>query len=103
MMTGKVLGLADAVSLIHDGDVVGIGGGPLFAAPMALIHEIIRAGRRDLSLILAPRSGLAGDILLGAGCARALEFAQMTLEEYGLAPHFRRLAQAGAIDCREHT
>jgi glutaconate CoA-transferase subunit A len=102
-MTEKVLGLADAMSLIRDGDLVGIGGGPLSAAPMALIHEIIRAGRRDLTLTLAPRGGLAGDILLGAGCARAIEFAQMTLEEYGLPPHFRRLAQAGAIECREHT
>jgi glutaconate CoA-transferase subunit A len=103
MMAGKILGLADAVSWVRDGDVVGIGGGPLYAAPMALIHEIIRAGRRDLTLVLAPRSGLAGDLLLGAGCARAIEFAQMTLEEYGMPPHFRRLAQAGAIACREHT
>jgi glutaconate CoA-transferase, subunit A len=102
-MAGKVLGLADAVSWIHDGDAVGIGGGPLHAAPMALIHEIIRAGRRDLTLILSPRSGLAADLLLGAGCARAIEFAQITLDEYGMPPHFRRLAQAGAIACREHT
>jgi glutaconate CoA-transferase subunit A len=102
-MAGKILGLADAVSSVRDGDVVGIGGGPLYAAPMALIHEIIRAARRDLTLVLAPRSGLAGDILLGAGCARAIEFAQMTLDEYGTPPHFRRMAQAGAIACREHT
>jgi glutaconate CoA-transferase subunit A len=102
-MAGKLLELADAIALIRDGDAVGIGGGPLHAAPMALIHEIIRAGRRDLTLVLAPRSGLAADLLLGAGCARALEFAQMTLDEYGMPPHFRRLAQAGAIECREHT
>jgi glutaconate CoA-transferase subunit A len=103
MMAGKVLGLADAVSLIRDGDVVGIGGGPLYAAPMALVHEIIRAGRRALTLILAPRSGLAADLLLGAGCVATIEFAQVTLDEYGMPPNFRRLAQAGAIECREHT
>jgi glutaconate CoA-transferase subunit A len=103
MMTEKVLGLAEAVSLVGDGDVIGVGGGPLHAAPVALIHEVIRAGRRDLTLILAPRSGLAADLLLGAGCVRAIEFAQMTLDEYGMPPNFRRLAQAGAIECREHT
>jgi glutaconate CoA-transferase subunit A len=102
-MAGKILGLTDAVAWIRDGEAVGIGGGPLYAAPMALIHEIIRAGRRDLTLVLSPRSGLAADSLLGAGCARAIEFAQMTLDEYGMPPHFRRLAQAGAIACREHT
>jgi glutaconate CoA-transferase, subunit A len=101
-MAGKILQLADAIALIRDGDVVGIGGGPLHAAPMALTHAMIRAGRRDLTLVLAPRSGLAADLLLGAGCARAIEFAQVTLDEYGMPPNFRRLAQAGAIDCREH-
>jgi glutaconate CoA-transferase, subunit A len=102
-MAGKILGLADAVALIGDGDVVGIGGGPLHVAPMALIHEVVRAGRRDLTLILAPRSGLAADMLLGAGCVRVIEFAQVTLDEYGMPPNFRRMAEAGAIECREHT
>ena len=102
-MAGKVVGLAEAVTLIGDGDVVGIGGGPLHAAPMALIQELVRAGRRHLTLVLTPRSGLAPDLLLGSGCARALEFAQVTLDEYGMPPNFRRLAQAGAIECREHT
>ena len=102
-MAGKIVALTEAGGLIQDGDVVGIGGGPLHAAPMALIHEVIRAGRRDLTLVLAPRSGIAPDLLLGAGCARAIEFAQVTLDEYGLPPHFRRLAQSGLIECREHT
>jgi glutaconate CoA-transferase subunit A len=102
-MGGKVVALTEAAALVRDGDVVGIGGGPLHGAPMALIHALIRAGRRHLRLVLAPRSGIAPDLLLGAGCARAIEFAQVTLDEYGLPPHFRRLAQAGAIECREHT
>jgi glutaconate CoA-transferase subunit A len=102
-MAGKILALAEAISCIRDGDTVGIGGGPLHAAPIALICEVIRAARRDLTLVLSPRSGLAADLLLGAGCARAVEFAQITLDEYGMPPNFRRLAQAGAVECREHT
>jgi glutaconate CoA-transferase, subunit A len=102
-MTGKVVELAESMACVHDGDAIGIGGGPLWAAPMALVHQLVRAGRRDLTLILSPRSGIAPDVLLGAGCARIIEFAQMTLDEYGIPPHFRRLAQAGALECREHT
>jgi glutaconate CoA-transferase subunit A len=102
-MTGKVVELGEAMGYVHDGDVIGIGGGPLWAAPMVLVHQLVRAGRRDLTLILSPRSGLAPDVLLGAGCAHIIEFAQMTLDEYGIPPHFRRLAQAGALECREHT
>jgi hypothetical protein len=54
-------------------------------------------------MVLSPRSGLAADLLLGAECARVIEFAQVTLDEYGTPPNFRRLAEAGALECREHT
>lgn len=102
-MGQKLVGCAEALDMIGDGDVVGIGGGPLHGAPMALVRALIRAGRRHLTLVLTPRSGIAPDLLLGSGCARIIEFAQVTLDEYGMPPHFRRLAQAGAIECREHT
>ena len=39
----------------------------------------------------------------GLGDANGSGFAQITLDEYGMPPHFRRVAQAGAIACREHT
>ena len=49
-MREKVMGLREAVALIQDGDTVAIGGHTLRRHPMALIHELIREGRRELRL-----------------------------------------------------
>jgi len=93
--------LAGAVSLVKDGDLVALGGHTR-AAPMALIRELIRQGRRHLGLVTVPTGGLNLDLAIGAGLADLLHFAQVGLEEYGLAPHFRAAVQAGRLQCLEY-
>jgi glutaconate CoA-transferase subunit A len=65
--------LADAVaSLVHDGDTVALEGFT-HLIPMAAGQEIIRQGRRDLTLVrMTP--DLVYDQLIGAGCASGLVF-----------------------------
>jgi glutaconate CoA-transferase, subunit A len=65
--------LREAVaSLVHDGDEVALEGFT-HLIPFAAGHEIIRQGRRDLTLVrLTP--DLVYDQLIGAGCARKLVF-----------------------------
>ena len=41
----KLCTLAEAISLVHDGDCVGLGGNTLNRAPMAAVFELIRQGR----------------------------------------------------------
>lgn len=69
----KVITLAEAVaSLVHDGDVVALEGFT-HLIPFAAGHEIIRQGRRDLTLVrMTP--DLVYDQLIGAGCAAKLVF-----------------------------
>ena len=93
--------LKEAAALIKDGDLVALGGHTR-AAPMALIRELIRQGRRGLGLVTVPTGGLNVDLAVGAGIADRLHFAQVGLEEYGLAPHFRAAVQAGRLECREY-
>jgi glutaconate CoA-transferase subunit A len=69
---------------------------------MALIREIIRQGRRRLGLITVPTGGLNVDLAVGAGVADRLHFAQVGLEEYGMAPNFRAAVQAGRLHCLEY-
>jgi len=87
--------------LVHDGDVVAMEG---FTAliPFAAAHEIIRQGRRDLTLVrMTP--DLVFDQLIGAGCARRLVFSwggnpgvgSLQLEEHSHAGMANRYA-AGA-------
>jgi len=81
--------LGHAAALVQDGDLVALGGHTQ-GAPMALIRELIRQGRRDLGLVI------------GAGLVSRLHFAQVVLGEFGLAPHFRRAVEQGRLLCLEY-
>jgi glutaconate CoA-transferase, subunit A len=70
---GELVSLRSAVeALVHDGDVVALEGFT-HLIPHAAGHELIRQGRRDLTLIrMTP--DVVHDQLIGAGCARRLVF-----------------------------
>jgi glutaconate CoA-transferase subunit A len=69
----ELVGLAEGIrELIRDGDTVALEGFT-HLIPVAAGQEIIRAGRRDLTLVrMTP--DLVYDQLIGAGCARKLVF-----------------------------
>lgn len=46
----KRMGLSEAAEHVRDGDVLGVGGCLYSRTPMAMLLEILRAGRRDLTL-----------------------------------------------------
>jgi glutaconate CoA-transferase subunit A len=71
--------------------------------PVAFFHELLRQGRRDLRLVLAPSSGLVADLMIGAGALADIEFSSLSFMEFGFAPNFRRHAEAGTLASREHT
>lgn len=93
--------LAAAAALVKDGDLVALSGHTK-AAPMALIRELIRQGRQYLGLVTAPTGGLNVDLAVGGGLADRIHFAQVVLDEYGMAPHFRRAVEQGRLSCREY-
>src|SRR2546430_8876475 len=69
----ELVGLAEGIAeLVHDGDTVALEGFT-HLIPMAAGQEIIRQGRRELTLVrMTP--DLIYDQLIGAGCARRLVF-----------------------------
>jgi glutaconate CoA-transferase subunit A len=71
--------------------------------PVAFAHGLLRQGRRELRLSLAPSSGYVADMLIGAGALADLEFSSLSFMEFGFAPNFRRTAEAGTLAYREHT
>jgi glutaconate CoA-transferase subunit A len=96
MIKSKLVSLDDAVADIADGSKVGLGGWIFNAQPMALVRALIRKGARDLDLIPTPGS-IAPDMLIGAGCARSTVCVFISFEQFGLAPNFRRQAEAGTL------
>ena len=101
-MDTLIRSMGEAARLVHDGDQVAYVG-YMKMEPVAFFHELVRRGRRDLRLLLAPSSGFVADLMIGAGALQSIEFSSLSFMEYGFAPNFRRRAEAGTLAYREHT
>ncbi len=88
---------------VLEGSLLGIGGQSIHMNPMGLIREVLKTSPRRFHLLASPVGGLGIDLLIGAGRAGCLEFAQVSLWEFGMAPNFRRAAEQGRIKLLEHT
>ncbi|MDH4146369.1 MAG: CoA transferase subunit A [Acidimicrobiia bacterium] len=83
----------EAATWVESGMTIALGD----PAPMAVVRQIVRRGVRDLRVV---GSGLALDLLIGAGCVRE------TVAYYAgaQAPNFRRAVEAGTVhvwECEE--
>ena len=92
-MSGKVATMREAVaSLVHDGDTLVIEGFTHLIS-FAAAHEIIRQGKKDLTLArLTP--DLIYDQMLAAGCAKKIVFSWAGNPGVGSLHAFRRLVEA---------
>jgi glutaconate CoA-transferase, subunit A len=101
----SIVPLRDAVAdLVHDGNTVALEGFT-HLIPVAAGHEIIRQGRRDLTLVrLTP--DIIYDQLIGAGCARKLVFSWGGNPGVGSLHRFRDAIQNGwptPLEIEEHS
>jgi glutaconate CoA-transferase subunit A len=81
-------------ALVHDGDRISAACGLEARIPFAAAHEIIRQGRRDLTLV-GPISDALYDQMIGAGCVRAVEAAWIGNVSTGLGYNYRRAVEDG--------
>lgn len=102
--------LKEAVkAYIKDGINLGIGGFVNTRVPIAIVHEIIRRGAKDLTLSFQSQSltveYLAGAMILDENhlSIKRVEMAWWAYEVIGLAPMFRYLAQNGMIEIDEYS
>ena len=86
--------------LVKDGATVGLGGWTFYNTPMSVIRAIARARRRDLHLVSSP-GAIGPDLLIAAGTVKILTTPFLTMEQFGLAPAFRRAAGDGTLEIRE--
>jgi glutaconate CoA-transferase subunit A len=101
----EIVSLADAVAdLVHDGDTVALEGFT-HLIPHAAGHEIIRQGRRDLTLVrMTP--DVVYDQLIGAGCARKLVFSWGGNPGVGSLHRLRDAVESGwpaPLELEEHS
>jgi glutaconate CoA-transferase, subunit A len=93
-MAAEITSLREAVgSLVHDGDTVAMEGFT-HLIPHAAGHEVIRQGRRDLTLVrMTP--DVIYDQLIGAGCAQRLVFSWGGNPGVGSLNRFRDAVEHG--------
>ncbi|MGH2503207.1 MAG: CoA transferase subunit A, partial [Ktedonobacterales bacterium] len=92
---GKLMSLHDAVErFVPDGASVAMSCALEPLIPFAAGHEIIRQGRRDLTLI-GPISDILFDQMIGAGCVARIMAAWAGNVSEGLGHNYRRAAERG--------
>lgn len=91
--------LAGLAETVPDGAMVAPGGFMLGRAPMALVFELIRQGRRNLRVLSLPNP-LPAEMLVAAGAAARVEFAFSALTLAGRVrpmPCLKAAIEAGTI------
>jgi glutaconate CoA-transferase subunit A len=86
---------------IHDGDYVCTGGFGAVRIPTAVIHEIVRAGRKNLGF-MGQVTTHDFELFCAGKCLGRVDAAYIVgLEARGLSPNARRLMQSGEVEVCE--
>jgi glutaconate CoA-transferase, subunit A len=84
--------------LVPDGTgILAVGGMHMHNNPMELVRELVRHRRRARRLLTSPSASLAADLLIGACLVDEVATSYIGFEHLGLAPAYRRAAEAGAV------
>ena len=100
MIQDKRASLAEAASLVQDGDVVALQNMATQLAPMGVVRELIRQGRRNLGIV-GLLAGIPVDWMAAAGVMDRFIGGAVTMEQFGLCNRYRKGVEAGAIRVEE--
>jgi glutaconate CoA-transferase subunit A len=95
-MKEKLTTAAKAAEMIQPGIHLGVGAG-MANNPMPVIREVIKRGVDGLTLTPVLTGGYVTDLLIGCGAVSRVQFPQIVMDEFGLAPNFRKMSQGGKI------
>ena len=98
----KRVSLQDLVARVPDGSSLGLGGSFLHRGPFAFVRELIRQQKREIEII-KQSPGYDIDILCRAGVATRARCGIVAMEgNFGLASHYRKAVERGALELEEH-
>ncbi len=99
---GKVVTLEAAAALVPDGAHLTISGFAHSLAPLALVRELIRQGRRGFELT-SMGDAWAADMLAGAGRLTRARLSNYMFEGFGRCPNFSRAVETGAVQVDDYS
>lgn len=103
-MNKPYVDLETAVQVVQDGQTLALGGMTLYRRPMGFVRGLLQRKNRPQDLTLLSFTGsIESDLLVGAGCVKAVRSAYFGFEAFGLAPMFTQMAQSQEIRVIEET
>ena len=94
---------SEAVSnFVFDGATIGMGGQSIGRCAMAMAHEIVRQGKRDLTLV-GCNLAMSMDVLVGAGLVKRTECGTGNSERFGVAFRWRRAIEEGTLEVDDYS
>ncbi|KXH81929.1 CoA transferase subunit A [Sporosarcina sp. HYO08] len=93
--------LQEAVASIQDGSLLALGGNALHRSPLSFVRELVRQGKKELSVIKTA-GALDIDLLALAKSIRSVYAGYIGFEMLGLAQNYRKGVQNEEIIVHEH-
>jgi glutaconate CoA-transferase, subunit A len=100
-MRDKRMELAEAVGLIQDGMHVAVGGVQYSRVPIAVLRELIRSGRRNITFSRALMSFEADFLLVSGVMSKAVTSWLSGAVTYGVSPIVRQYLESGRAEYEE--
>lgn len=96
MAASRLVSLQEAAALVPDGASIALGGFAIARNAIAFVNELIRQGRRRLTLCQTI-VGMETDLLVGAGCAERLVYGGGSLDRFGQVACISRAVAGGKV------
>jgi glutaconate CoA-transferase subunit A len=101
-MANKVKSVSEVVKTIPSGTHIALGGFAIARCVIAVVHELIRQQKRDLT-ISQGIIGLDTDLLVGAGLVSRLIMGGGSLDRFGPAHCVNRARETKSLRCEDYT
>ena len=101
-MSKKRISLSEAVAQIPDGASIGLPGFSIARNAIAFAHEIIRQGKKHLTLSSCA-AGLDAELIVAAHAVDRLIYSCGTLDKYGPVATINRYIDEGKLAVEEHS
>ena len=101
-MVDKVKSVSEVVRTIPSGSHIALGGFAIARNLIAVVHELIRQQKRDLTVSQGV-VGLETDLLVGAGLVRHLIMGGGSLDRFGPVHCVNRARETKSLHCEDYT
>lgn len=99
-MADKIKSAAEVVRTIPDGSCIALGGFAIARNPIAIVHEMIRQQKKNLTLSQAVM-GLDTDLLVGAGLVSRLIVGGGSLDRFGPVHCVNRARESKTVESQD--